>query len=173
MKVFFVNDRLAFGSAVRTWGHVEKLRALGITHIINLRWSQNNAKVRQFPHIWLRFHDDKKTLPAWFFRRALKFYQRALQKPEAKILVMCHHGLCRSPSLAYFFLVSSGASIPNAEILIRRARPCANIVRSYRESAEACLRRLESRRNIRENTLTLAASGSISSQFRLSPKFES
>jgi len=173
MKAFFVTERLAFGSAITSWQHVEKLRALGITHIVNLRWSQNNAKVRQFPHIWLRFHDDKKPRPAWFYRRALKFYQRALQQPEAKILVMCHHGLCRSPSLAYFFLVSSGARIPNAEILIRRARPCAKIVRSYRKSAEACLRRLESRRNIRENTHTLAASGSISSPFRHFPKFES
>lgn len=89
MKVFFVTKRLAFGSAARTWEHAEKLRALGITHIINLRWSRNNAKVRQFPHIWLRFHDDKKPRPRWFYRRALKFYKRATKNRQAKVLVMC------------------------------------------------------------------------------------
>lgn len=139
MKVFFVNDRLAFGSAVRTWGHVEKLSALGITHIINLRWSQNNAKVRQFPHIWLRFHDDKKTRPAWFYRRALKFYQRALQKPKAKILVMCHHGLCRSPSLTYFILRASGANPQGAAMRVADARRSARIVSNYRDSSERFL----------------------------------
>jgi protein-tyrosine phosphatase len=136
MKAFFVNDRLAFGSAITSWQHVEKLRAQGITHVVNLRWSQNNAKVRQFPHIWLRFHDDKKPRPIWFYRRALKFYQRALQKPEAKILVMCHHGLCRSPSLTYFFLRAEGARAPKAADLVRKARSYAMVVRSYRESSE-------------------------------------
>jgi hypothetical protein len=141
MKAFFVNDRLAFGSAVRTWGHVEKLRALGITHIVNLRWSQNSAKVRQFPHIWLRFHDDKKTRPAWFYRRALKFYQRALQKPEAKLFVMCHHGLCRSASLAYFFLRLSGAGIVQAQTRVLGVRPTARVVPAYRDAGDSFLMR--------------------------------
>ena len=37
MKVFWVSKRLAFGSAITTWGHVEQLQALGITHVVNLR----------------------------------------------------------------------------------------------------------------------------------------
>ena len=47
-----MSKRLAFGSAIKTKHHVKQLRALGITHVINLRWSQNNAKVRKFqPHL--------------------------------------------------------------------------------------------------------------------------
>jgi hypothetical protein len=132
MKVFFLNERLAFGSAVKTWRQVEKLRALGITHIVNLRWSQNNARVRQFPHIWLRFHDDKKTRPAWLYRRALHFYKRAMQPPDSKLFVMCHHGLCRSPSFTYFFLRAEGTSELKAADLVRKARPYSMVAPCYR-----------------------------------------
>jgi len=33
----FVNERLAFGSAITSSEHVENLRTQGITHLINLR----------------------------------------------------------------------------------------------------------------------------------------
>ena len=88
-------------------------------------------------------HDDKKPRPARFYSRALRFYQRAMQRPNAKLLVMCHHGVCRSPSLAYFFLRASGASPQKAETFVRKARPSAMIVRAYRKSCEAYLRRRE------------------------------
>ena len=138
MKVFWVTKRLAFGSAVTTQGHIEKLRTLGITHIINLRWS-TNARVRQFPHIWLRFHDDEKPRPRWFFHRALAFYRKATKNERAKIFVMCHHGRCRSASLAYFLLRASGKSAHKAERKVTWARPSARIVPAYRESAEGFL----------------------------------
>lgn len=140
MKAFFVTKRLAFGSAVTTWSHAEKLRALGITHIINLRWSQNNAKVRQFEHIWLRFHDDKKPRPRWFYRRALKFYKKAIKHRRAKVLVMCHHGQCRSASLTYFFLRASGTSCREAESMIKGVRGTARVVPAYRKTSEDYLR---------------------------------
>ncbi len=46
MKAFWVSKRLAFGSAVTAWGHVEKLQALGITHIINLRHGKHGRNPR-------------------------------------------------------------------------------------------------------------------------------
>lgn len=136
MKAFFVNDRLAFGSAIKTWRHVEQLRALGITHVINLRRSTNNKRAQQFKHLWLPFKDDKKPRPAWFYSRAVRFYLRAMRRANSKLFVMCHHGICRSPALAYFLLRGSGISPSKAQALIRRARPCAQVVRAYRESGE-------------------------------------
>jgi hypothetical protein len=141
VKVYFVSKRLAFGSAVKTKTHVKQLEALGITHIINLRWSQNNAKVRHFRHIWLRFHDDKKPRPRWFYRRALKFYKKAIRHRDSKVLVMCHHGICRSASLTYFFLRWSGKSKRRAEGRIKAARPMARVVRAYQYSSEDYFRR--------------------------------
>ena len=140
MKAFFVSKRLAFGSAIKTKTHVKQLRALGVTHIINLRWSENSAKVRKFRHIWLRFHDDKKPRPRWFYKRTLKFYRKAMRHRDAKLLVMCHHGICRSASLAYFFLRSSEHGRNRAEQRIKNSRPTARIVPAYRESSEKYLR---------------------------------
>jgi len=138
-----VNERLAFGSAIKTKSHAKQLQIFGITHVINLRWSKNNTEVRKFHHIWLRFHDDKKPRPRWFYKRALKFYRKAMKKRDTKLLVMCHHGICRSASLTYFFLRTSGKSRTKAESKIVHARPRARVVPAYRESSEKYLRRLK------------------------------
>ena len=140
-----MSERLAFGSAIKTKTHVKQLRALGITHVINLRWSNNNAKVRKFRHIWLRFHDDKKPRPKWFYERALKFHRKAMKKPDTKLFVMCHHGICRSASLTYFFLRGSGKSHATAESRIKCIRPAAHVVPAYMESGERFLRRMKRR----------------------------
>jgi protein-tyrosine phosphatase len=141
MKAFFVSKRLAFGSAIKTWKHVEKLEAQGITHVINLRCI-NNRKVRHFDYAWLPFKDNAKPRPHSFYARALKFYREATKDSQAKVFVMCRHGVCRSASLTYFFLRSSGKSPKKAEAEVRRARPRIRIARAYRESGEEYLLRV-------------------------------
>ena len=136
MKVFWVSKWLAFGSAITTWRHVEQLKALGVTHVINLRRNRHDNKVRQFKNLWLPFRNDKKPRPAWFYRDALQFYKRAKEKSDCKVFVMCHHGICRSASLTYFFLRTSGFTPARAESVILRVRPCAVICRAYRECGE-------------------------------------
>jgi protein-tyrosine phosphatase len=64
-----------------------------------------------------------------------------MKKPRAKVFVMCRHGICRSASLTYFLLRSSGASPNKAEAKVRRARPRIRIARAYRESGEEYLLR--------------------------------
>jgi protein-tyrosine phosphatase len=140
MKGFFVSKRLAFGSAIKTKTQVKKLKALGITHVINLRRS-NNRQVRKFAHIWLPFPDDMRRRPRWFYKRTLKFYRSAMKQRDAKLFVMCHHGICRSASLTYFLLRHLGNSRDKAELRIKTARPTARIVPAYRESGENYLER--------------------------------
>src|SRR5580700_9882874 len=123
MKAFFATKRLAFGSAIKTWSHVEKLEAQGITHVINLRCI-HNRKVQHFEHVWLPFKDNAQPRPRSFYVCALKFYRKAMKKPHAKVFVMCRHGVCRSASLTYFLIRSSGVSPNKAEAKVRRARPC-------------------------------------------------
>ena len=146
MKAFFVSKRLAFGSAIKTKTHVKKLKALGITHIINLRRS-NNGQIQKFAHIWLPFEDDLKPRPRWFYKRTLKFYRKAMKRRKSKLFVMCHHGICRSASLTYFFLRHFGRSRNKAELKIKAARPTARIVPAYRESGEKYLERMQRTRN--------------------------
>jgi protein-tyrosine phosphatase len=140
MKVFWVSKRLAFGSAITTWQHVEKLQSLGVTHVINLRHGKHGKKVWQFKNLWLPFRDDRKSRPRWFYRRALRFYNRAMRKPNTKVFVMCHHGISRSPSLTYFLLRgASGFTHARAQSAVLRVRPRAIIARAYRESGEIFL----------------------------------
>jgi predicted protein tyrosine phosphatase len=141
-----VSRRLAFGSAIKTKTHVRQLQALGITHVINLRRS-NNRKVEKFAHLWLPFKDDKKSRPRWFYKRTLKFYRKVMKRTDTKLFVMCHHGICRSSSLAYFFLRSSGKSRAKAELKIKSARPAARVVPAYRESGDSFLHWCQSRRS--------------------------
>jgi hypothetical protein len=140
MKVFWASKRLAFGSAITTWGHVEQLQALGITHVINLRYGKHGKKVRQFKNLWLAFRDDMKLRPRWFYREALHFYKRAVGRKNTKVFVMCHHGLSRSPSLTYFLLRgASGFAHSRAQKAILGVRPRAIIARPYREGGEIFL----------------------------------
>jgi len=147
MKVFFVNRRLAFGSAIKTSSHVEILEAEGITHVMNLRRS-NNRHIRRFDAIWLPFKDNGKRRPKRFYRRALKFYRKARKEPRSKVLVMCHYGMRRSPSMTYFLLRASGFSTHRATSSIIKARAQAKLVRAYRESGEKYLRRMKRWHNI-------------------------
>src|SRR5580700_3007311 len=140
MKVFWVSKRLAFGSAINTWQQLEQLQSLGVTHVINLRHGKHGKKVRQFKSLWLPFRDDGKSRPRWFYREALRFYKRAMHKPNTKVFLMCHHGLSRSPSLAYFLLRgASGFSHSRAQNAVLRVRPRAVIARGYREGGEIFL----------------------------------
>lgn len=139
MQVFWVSKRLAFGSAVTTWQHVEQLQALGITHVVNLLGNKHGKKIRQFTNLRLSFRDDMKPRPLWFYRHALRFYKRAMRKPNAKVFVMCRLGVCRSASLTYFLLRASGYGKARAENVVLRARPCAKIRRTYRECGEQFL----------------------------------
>jgi protein-tyrosine phosphatase len=142
VKAFFVSERLAFGSAIKTKTHAKKLRTLGITHIINLRQS-NNKQIQKFSYLWLPFPDDMKPRPRCFYRRTLKFYRKAMKQRDAKLFVMCHHGICRSASLTYFLLRHLGKSRNKAEIKIKTARPTARVVPAYRESGETYLERMQ------------------------------
>ena len=105
-----------------------------------LRRNLHDRKVRQFEWLWLPFKDDKKPRPAWFYKRALNFYKRALLNQNAKIFVMCRVGICRSASLTFFLLRASGKSENEAQERVIGARPWAMVARAYRESGEEYLR---------------------------------
>lgn len=138
MIVFFVTKRLAFGSKVRLNRHIEKLRELGITHVIDVR-KYPSKKLRKFKTIHLNFRDNGRPRPMWFYAQALRFYKKALEQRNSKVYVMCRAGRRRSASMTYFLLRASGVRSCKAESTVRHARPCAQIVRAYRESCEGYL----------------------------------
>jgi len=66
LKAFFVQPKLAFGSKVNKRRHVVQLRALGITHVVDLR-GYHSKKLHSFKSVWLGFRDDGKPRPRWFW----------------------------------------------------------------------------------------------------------
>jgi protein-tyrosine phosphatase len=148
MKAFWVSKRLGFGSAISSWHSMRQLHQMGFTHVINLRSSREyRTKLRSFHRLWLPFPDDKEPRPPSFYRNALHFYRKAIQQPDSKVFVMCHRGICRSASLAYFLLRASGFSHKRAESVVLRVRPCAIICRAYRECGEDFLASHRARKN--------------------------
>lgn len=138
MIVFFVSKRLAFGSKVRLNRHVDRLRELGITHVIDVRMYPSK-KLQKFKTIHLNFKDNARPRPMWFYARALRFYRKALEQPNSKVYVMCRAGRRRSASMTYFLLRAAGRSPTVAEAVVLKARPCAKVVKAYRESGEKYL----------------------------------
>jgi protein-tyrosine phosphatase len=143
VQAYLVNRRLAFGSAITTWKHLERLQALGFTHVINLRRNRHDKKIKSFKNLWLPFWDDKKPRPRWFYKEAQLFFTEAFHKRNTKVFVMCHFGVCRSASLTYFLLCLSGKSPNKTKALVLKARPCAVFARAYVESAEEYVRQMK------------------------------
>ena len=139
MLVFWANKRLASGSGITNWKHVEQIQAIGITHIVNLRRNRHGKKVKQFTNLWLPIRDDKKRRPQRFYRDALRFYSKAIRRRNSKIVAVCKRGLCRSPSLVYFLLRANGCSPKKARNTVVKARSRAHICRAYRECGELFL----------------------------------
>jgi protein-tyrosine phosphatase len=146
MQAYFVTKRLAFGGVIATSRSAEQLQVMGITHVVNLLSKKHGKKIRQFKNVRLSFRDDMKPRPRWFYRHALRFYKRAMRKPNAKVFVMCRMGICRSASLTYFYLRASGYGYEQAEKTVLRARPCAKIRGIYRRCGEEYLSRLNRKR---------------------------
>jgi hypothetical protein len=139
---FFVTERLAFGGKCKLPRHIERLRSIGITHVIDLR--RHHVKtLRIFRTLSLPCKDDGRPRPRRFYRDALAFYRKAMLQPRTKVFVMCHGGRRRSATMTYFLLRASGVNPREAGNTIRRARPGAQIVRAYAKSGEEYLRRMK------------------------------
>jgi hypothetical protein len=98
-----------------------------------------SKKLRKFKTIHLNFKDNALPRQMWFYARALRFYRKALEQPNSKVYVMRRAGRRRSASMTYFLLRASGVTPSVAEAVVLHARPCAKIVKAYRESGEEYL----------------------------------
>ena len=105
----------------------------GITHIIDCRGehSDKGFVATHAPHI---VYHDHGTHDAgghqdgeWYEQGWFLFVQAVLENPEAKVLVHCHMGVNRAPSLAFAAMIELGHGVEEALDAIRSARPIAAI----------------------------------------------
>ena len=125
-------DERAARRALREW------QRLGITHIIDnrLEWCDEDFVAEWAPEIHYMDNgvdDHGMAMPDKWFDEGLAFAQAALEDPNAKLLVHCHMGINRGPSMAYAILLATGWDPIEAITAIRSARPIAAV--GYAEDA--------------------------------------
>ena len=110
----------------------------GITHIVDLRGEACDAdNVARFaPHIdyvWLGTHDAGGDQEFSWFDKGAAAITGALADPETRVVVHCHMGVNRAPSMAFAALLQLGHGIEDGLYAVRDARPIAKIL--YADSA--------------------------------------
>jgi hypothetical protein len=139
----FVTDRIATGgdlpqfwedaaAGVRTW------QDLGITHVIDNRqeWTDEELVSRLAPEMRYLYNgvdDAGAGQPDHWFDDGVAWARDALSDPYAKVLIHCHMGINRGPSLTYAVLLDQGFEPIDAIDTIRTARPIAGVL--YAEQA--------------------------------------
>ena len=137
MKVFWVSKRLAFGSAVTT---LEPRGATpGAGHYARHQPAARQA--RQEKSASSRACGCRSGMTRSLARIGSTVgrcasTRRPCESPTSKVLCMCHHGMCRSPSLTYFFLRVDGFSPARAKSTVLKARKRARVVPAYQRSGE-------------------------------------
>lgn len=135
-----ITPNLVVGAEVFAWrgmgvwslDMIQRLRAAGVTHVIDCRAEADEAQVLRLwaqhaPEIQVFYAgtgDDGKPKGRAFFGKAVRWATEALRtNSEAVIYAHCAAGINRGPSMGAAILMAQGKSCAEAERLIRKARP--------------------------------------------------
>lgn len=113
--------------------HLQRWADSGITHIIDVRLEWTDEKVvgelqPQIRYHWLGVDDDGGELPDEWFDSGVDAALEALGDPTAKVMVHCHMGINRGPSMGLAILLAMGWNPVEAVEAIRDARPIAGLL---------------------------------------------
>ncbi|MFN8021674.1 MAG: hypothetical protein U0Q03_09135 [Acidimicrobiales bacterium] len=125
-------------------GDAAKHRALGewvdagITHIVDTRLEHSDERfVRMHaPHMgytWAGVDDHGGRQPDTWFDEGVEQTLEALEQPTAKVVVHCHMGVNRGPSMGFAAMLAMGHDPLKALHTIRSQRPIAGVL--YAEDA--------------------------------------
>lgn len=115
---------------------IEEARGAGLTHVIDLRaeWSDASfLEAHGVDYLWLGIPDAGQAIADGWWTRATSAVNAAMSEPGHRVLVHCHMGINRGPSLAFAVLLSRGWDAVDALTRIRAARPVAYM--AYAEGA--------------------------------------
>lgn len=107
--------------------------ALGVTHIIDVREEANDETfvahhAPDLTYIWLGTRDNGGGQADEWFARGVDAAVTALADPGARVLVHCHMGINRGPSMGFAILCALGWDPIEALDTIRAARPIAGVI---------------------------------------------
>lgn len=111
----------------------------GVTDVLDVRaeCSDENFVGKHQPKMkynHLGVHDDGAPRdPLWFTAGVKVTLDAFARSSDSKVLIHCHMGINRAPSMAYAVLLSQGVDCVKALDIIRSSRPIAQII--YADSA--------------------------------------
>ena len=120
-------------STSRAESQLSEWVAHGVTDIVDVRgeWSDERLVAELAPQLryhHIGTHDDGSGQSVDWFAEGLCALHEALAHEGAKILVHCHMGINRGPSMAFAFLLDQGWDPNPALAALRNARPIAAIL---------------------------------------------
>ena len=149
MDITWLTDRIAVGGGIWSPENMAMVAKEGITHIIDMQIEFDDtalAKEHGIEVLWNPTDDDFESKPAGLFRRGVEFATEALNGNGSKLFIHCAAGVHRGPMMALAVLASMGWDLEDAQELIERRRPAADLAPVYVESVEKFLGR-EGNRN--------------------------
>ena len=116
----------------RAVGQIDGWKRAGISHVLDTRieWSDQEVVAQHAPDIaygWIGADDAGLPQDDEWFDAGLAFVSDALQDPDSVVLVHCHMGINRGPTMAFRILLEDGMEPIEALDIIREARPIADV----------------------------------------------
>jgi len=104
---------------------------IGVTDVVDLRgeWSDEKFVAQHAPDMsywWLGTHDNGGNQTLEWFDSGVDVINKSVSD-GGQVLVHCHMGINRAPSMAFAAMLANGFEVIDALTRIRAARPIANI----------------------------------------------
>ncbi len=142
MDITWLTDRIAVGGGIWTAENMEKVAAVGITHVIDMQIEFDDTPLGRplgVDVLWNPTDDDFEPKPPELLQRGVEFAQKALDQDDAKLFIHCAAGVHRAPMMSLAVLCSMGWSLEDAMELIGKRRPVADFADVYVQSVKKFL----------------------------------
>jgi protein-tyrosine phosphatase len=139
MDMSWVTDRIAVGGGIWVTENMMKLKALGVTHVIDMQIEFDDTPVAEplgIKVLWNPIDDDFQPKPPEIFQRGVDFGLKALEDEDAKVFIHCAAGVHRAPMMALALLRSMGNDLETAKKMIQSKRYVADLAGVYVDSVE-------------------------------------
>ena len=139
LDISLVTNDLAIGAAPRSPRSISSLIDLGFRHVIDLRaerkqsdilTSLNDVLVKWVP----TFDDWRPKLPEFYQELEVEIKKILLSEDGGKFFICCGKGEHRAPLAGVLALVTMGNSLERAVVMIKQARPEAELLPVYESS---------------------------------------
>lgn len=143
MDMTWITDRIAVGGAIWDERRMLEVVEAGITHILDMQIEFDDTLLAE-PYfvevLWNPVDDDFQPKPAEIFQRGVDFSLKALEEPNAKLLIHCAAGVHRAPMMMLALLRAQGWALEAAMQHIQSLRSVADFADVYVQSVEDFVR---------------------------------